>query len=238
MKQKLLIATGALLIVIAGLFVFLYNSIDSIVKNGIERFGTDVCGTRVTVGSVDISLKSGRGTIRDLRVANPDGFSRDSAVKFGETTIVVDINSLNRDPIVIQEIRVMAPAVNAEIDEKFATNVGNIRKHVEEYQTRSAQPASGKQDAGFEKHFVIRSFVVEKGVIKGDATRIGKDKQEFDMPPIELTDVGGSRGARPEALTKAISAALFARVTQVVSDNVKASATEKLKSKLGEILGK
>ena len=52
-------------------------------KNGIERYGTDVCGTKVTVGSVDISLKSGRGTIHDLRVANPDGFSHDSVVKFG-----------------------------------------------------------------------------------------------------------------------------------------------------------
>jgi hypothetical protein len=85
-----------------GLFVYLYNSIDSIVKNGIERYGTDVCGTKVSVGSVDISLKSGTGTIHDLRVANPDGFSHDSAVVLGGATLVLDIGSLNRDPLVIR----------------------------------------------------------------------------------------------------------------------------------------
>jgi hypothetical protein len=138
MKQKLIIIAIAVVIVIAGLFVYLYNSIDSIVKNGIERYGTDVCGTKVSVGSVDISLKSGRGTIHDLRVANPDGFSHDSSVRLGDATLAIDIGSINRDPIVITEIRVKAPLVSAEVDEKLATNVGIIRDHVQQYQARSA----------------------------------------------------------------------------------------------------
>jgi hypothetical protein len=58
------------------------------------------------------------------------------------------------------------------------------------------------------------------------------------MPAIELSDVGGSRGARPEVIGKAIGAALFARVTQVASDELKAGATDKIKSKVGEILGR
>ena len=123
MKQRLIIAALAVLIVIAGLFVYLYNSIDSIVKNGIERYGTDVCGTKVTVGSVDISLKSGRGTIHNLRVANPDGFSHESAVSLGDATVAIDIGSLNRDPLVITGIRVKAPVVSAEVNETLAINV-------------------------------------------------------------------------------------------------------------------
>jgi hypothetical protein len=238
MKRKLVIAAIVLLFVIGGLFVYLYNSIDSIVKNGIERFGTDVCGTRVSVASVDISLKTGRGTIRGLRVANPDGFSHDSAVELGDATLSVDIGSFNRDPIVIREIRVKAPVVNAEVDEKFATNVGRIRDHVQDYQARSAKPASGKQDSGFEKRITIQSFVIEQGVIKGDATRVGSEKREWDMPPIELSNLGGDTGVRPEAMAKVISAALFARVEEVASDHLKASATEKIKNKLGEFLQK
>jgi len=227
MKKTLLVAAAALVIVIAGVAVYLYNSIDSIVKNAIEHAGTETTGTKVSVGSVDISLRSGKGTIRNLRVKNPEGFSNANAVELGEITLDLEVGSLNRDPIVIEEILVKAPEVNAEVDEKYVTNVGVIRDHVQKYQAAAQKPSSGKQDAGFEKHFVIRSLVIEKGVVRGDATRVGSEKKEFDLPPIKLTNVGGSRGERPDALGKSISGALFAQITKAVSDELKKSATDK-----------
>ena len=241
MKQKLIIAVIAVLIVITGLFLYLYNNVDSIVKNGIERYGTDVCGTKVSVGSVDISLKSGRGTIRGLRVANPDGFSHDSVVELGDAIVAIDIGSINRDPIVITEIRVKSPLVSAEVDEKLGTNIGKIRGHVQQYQARAAKPA-GKQDAGFEKRIAIRSFVIELGTLKADATRVGREKGQWEMPPIELSNLGGERGVRPEAIAKVISVALFTRAEQVAAEHVKAAAVQQIKNeaqkKLDEILKK
>jgi|RhiMethySRZTD1v2_1073278.scaffolds.fasta_scaffold182942_2 hypothetical protein len=241
MKQKLIIAVIAVLIVITGLFLYLYNNVDSIVKNGIERYGTDVCGTKVSVGSVDISLKSGRGTIRGLRVANPDGYSHDSVVELGDAIVAIDIGSINRDPIVITEIRVKSPLVSAEVDEKLATNIGKIRGHVQQYQARAAKPA-GKQDAGFEKRIAIRSFVIELGTLKADATRVGREKGQWEMPPIELSNLGGERGVRPEAIAKVISVALFTRAEQVAAEHVKAAAVQQIKNeaqkKLDEILKK
>ena len=241
MKQKLIIAVIAVLIVITGLFLYLYNNVDSIVKNGIERYGTDVCGTKVSVGSVDISLKSGRGTIRGLRVANPDGYSHDSVVELGDAIVAIDIGSINRDPIVITEIRVKSPLVSAEVDEKLATNIGKIRGHVQQYQARAAKPA-GKQDAGFEKRIAIRSFVIELGTLKADATRVGREKGQWEMPPIELSNLGGERGVRPEAIAKVISVALFTRAEQVAAEHVKAAAAQQIKNeaqkKLDEILKK
>jgi hypothetical protein len=238
MKQKLIFAAVALLIVIAGVSVYLYNSIDSIVKNGIERFGTEITGTRVSVGSVDISLRSGRGTIRNFRVANPDGFSKDDALEFDEVTLELNVASLNRDPIIIEEIRVKAPVVNAEFDEKYSSNVLVIRDHVQQHRAGPTPPATGKQDGGFEKHFVIRRFVMEEGVVKGDATRVGSEKREFALPPVALNDVGGERGARPDAIGKAMSGAVFVRVTQAVSDQLRAAVEGRIKNKMGEILGK
>ena len=241
MKQKLIIAVIAVLIVITGLFLYLYNNVDSIVKNGIERYGTDVCGTKVSVGSVDISLKSGRGTIRGLRVANPDGYSHDSVVELGDAIVAIDIGSINRDPIVITEIRVKSPLVSAEVDEKLATNIGKIRGHVQQYQARAAKPA-GKQDAGFEKRIAIRSFVIELGTLKADATRVGREKGQWEMPPIELSNLGGERGVRPEAIAKVISVALFTRAEQVAAEHVKAAAAQQIKNeaqkKLDEMLKK
>ncbi|HET6347694.1 MAG TPA: hypothetical protein VFH88_01290 [Candidatus Krumholzibacteria bacterium] len=237
MKRKLIIAALALVIVIAGVSVYLYNSIDSIVKNAIEHFGTEICGTSVSVGSVDISLKSGRGTLRNVHVRNPDGFSGGNAMELGEVTVEISVGSLNRDPIIIQEIRVLAPVVNAEINDKLATNLGVIRDHVGNYQAAAAKPA-GKQDSGFEKHFVIRSFVMEEGKIEGDATSVGGKKGEFALPPVELSNVGGTRGSRPEALGKVLCAAMFARAEKAAADELKAGAVHKLEGKLGDIIGK
>jgi hypothetical protein len=194
MKQRLIIAALAVLIVIGGLFVYLYNSIDSIVKNGIERYGTDVCGTKVSVGSVDISLKNGRGTIHGLRVANPDGFSHDSAASLGDATVAIDIGSLNRDP----SHRRSAPGAGGERQRKSCHQCRIIRNYIENYQAR---PKPGKQDSGLEKRIAIAHSLSSRA-LKGDATRIGQEKGECDMPPIELSNLGGETGARPEGMAK------------------------------------
>jgi hypothetical protein len=237
MRKKLIIAAVVFVIAIAGVAVYFYNSIDSIVQNAIEKTGSEITGTRVSVGSVDISLRSGKGTIRDVRVHNPEGFSDNDAVTLAEITLDLDVGSLNRDPILIEEVRIIAPVVSAEVDEKLVTNVGVIREHVQDYRAARA-PASGKQDAGFEKHFTIRSFVMQEGAVHLDATRLGGEKREGVLPPVELANVGGDRGARPEALGKVISAAMFARVTQVARDQLTTSAAGKIKEKLGEILNR
>lgn len=238
MKRTLLFAAFLLIIAIAGVAIYFYNNMDSIVKNAIERTGSEITGTKVSVGSVDISLKSGRGTIRDVRVENPDGFSDGDALSLAEITLDLDVGSLNRDPIVVEHVLVRAPVVNAEVDEKLATNVGIIRDHINRYQAGTVKSAADdKRDAGYEKHFSIRSFVMEEGVLHGDATRIGREKGEYELPPLELSNVGGSRGVRPEVLGKTIADAIFTRVQQAAADRLKATAAEKIKEKLGEILG-
>lgn len=238
MKRTLLFAAFLLIIAIAGVAVYFYNNMDSIVKNAIERTGSEITGTKVSVGSVDISLKTGRGTIRDVRVDNPEGYADGDALSLGEITLDLDVGSLNRDPIVIQQVVVSAPVVNAEVDEKLVTNVGVIRNHINGYRAASAPPANGdKQDAGYEKHFTIHSFDMNEGVLRGDATRIGQRKGEYALPPLELSNVGGSRGARPEVLGKMIASAIFTRIQQAAADHMKAVAAERIKQEIGERLG-
>ena len=93
-RKALIIGALALVAVIVGVGVFLYNSIDSIVKAGIEKYGSEITGTRVSVGSVDISLKSGRGTIRNVVVHNPKGFSSAHVFSLGEITVDLDVTAL------------------------------------------------------------------------------------------------------------------------------------------------
>ena len=56
--------------------VFFVSNIDRFVKNMIEGSGTRVVGTRVSVGSVELSLGDRLVVIHDLEIANPRGVNR------------------------------------------------------------------------------------------------------------------------------------------------------------------
>ena len=171
MKRALIIGIVLLLAVIVGIGVFLYNSIDSIVEAAIEKHGSRVLGTQVSVGSVDISLKSGRGTIRDIEVANPDGFSSGEMFTLREATVDINVKSLNRDPITIDEIRISAPDVRVEMNERGGSNVAAVKKAVEAYQSGSA-PKDRKQDSGFEKRFRIEKLEEERTALGADIREV------------------------------------------------------------------
>lgn len=225
MKRILLIAVGLLLVVIVGVGVYLYNSIDSIVKAGIEKYGTDITGTRVSVGSVDISLKSGRGTIRNIVVHNPKGFSSSDAFRLGEITIGLDVGSLNKDPIVIDEVRIAAPEVHVELDAGGQTNIGAIKDYADSY---SAAPTSGrKQDAGYEKKFRIAKFSFEEGRVDADAKAMGGGAMDAVLPPVRLKDVGGSGGAAPGVIGKDVTRAFLGAAMGVVGREIRDRAIDK-----------
>lgn len=230
MKRKLVITAVVLLMVIVGIAVYLYSSIDSIVEAAIEKHGSRVLGTRVGVGSVDISLKSGRGTIRGVAVANPDGFSSNHMFELGEITIDIDVRSLNRDPIVVDQVTISAPVVRAEMNEQAATNIGTVKSTVEKYQSASV-PRGRKEDAGFEKRVVIERFVFEEGVVSLDAAALGIEARDLKLPAVRLSNVGGPQGDTPDAIAKTVSRAFLGAAAKVVAEEAKGRATDKAKEK-------
>jgi uncharacterized protein involved in outer membrane biogenesis len=234
MKRKLLIVAIALLLVIVGIFVFLYNNIDPIVESAIEKYGTQIMGTKVSVGSVHISLKSGRGTIRDVSVANPDGFSSGTLFKLKEITVDIDVASLNQDPIVIDEVTIAQPDVLVEMNEQAQSNVSVIKRNVDQYQS-STVPSERKEGGGFEKRFMIEKFAFEEGTVELDATALGvEEAEDLELPPVRLSNVGGPNGDTPDGIGKTVSRAFVTAVTDVVTAEVRARATEKAKQEAGD----
>ena len=75
MKRIILFFLAVVVVaVIAGGF-FLYRSLDALLVAAIEHYGSEALGTSVQVDTVSLELQSGKGTVRGLRVANPEGFS-------------------------------------------------------------------------------------------------------------------------------------------------------------------
>ena len=135
MKKLLIVGVIAVVLIVVLVFVVLSN-LDSLVAKAIEKYGSEVTQTSVHVSGVDISLREGRGSIKGLKVESPDGFEARTALSLDDVAIAIDIKSIREDPIVIDEIRIQAPVVNAEITRTGDSNIDELRKRVQDLRRR------------------------------------------------------------------------------------------------------
>jgi hypothetical protein len=232
-KRRSALAVVVLLVLLAvGLLVYRgIASLDAIVARQIERHGSAVTGTPVRVGSVDLSLRSGEGTLRGLRVANPDGFGGGDAFALRAIEVRVDLGSLGGSPVVIDLVRITGADVDLVVDAEGRSNLEVIREHA---RSVPGGGGSGRAEEGGERRFEIRELSFEGGRIQADTTAVGGKKTGLDLPPLRLGDVGGSRGATPDAIGKEVTTAFVGTVTTAVA---KEGLADYLDRKLGKGTG-
>jgi hypothetical protein len=237
--RKVLVAVIVIVVLIVIVLVLLCSKLDSLVAHAIEKNGSDVTQTSVRVSGVDLSLRKGRGTIRGLTVASPEGFNARDAFSLDEITLDIDVESLRDEPIVIDEIRIMAPIVNAEITKTGETNIGKIRENVMGYSA-----GGGGQSESPEILIRIKRFVFEKGRIEVDASELGLENQTVELPEIRLNDIGGADGAPPDEIAKIILTAVAkqvgseiagSQIDRMVKEKLGGSITDKAKGLLDKI---
>ena len=194
MKKSILIGSLALLVLIGAGIVFLMSNLNSIVAQAIEYNGSAVTDTDVDVSGVDIQLREGRGSVRGLEVGSPEGFSTSNVFELGDIVVDLDVGSVRDDPVILDEVRIQAPVVHAEINEKGALNLDEIRKQIQSYSGEG--PSDTGSDSRAQKRIRIMSFVVEEGRVEVDASAIDVEARTVTLPEIRLDDVGGSQGCQ------------------------------------------
>ncbi len=219
--MKKIIGIGALVAVlaVAGALYFVLSNLDAIVKTAIEDQGSRALGTRVEVGSVRIDLREGRGTIRDLRVANPEGFSSGDVFQLGVISVQIDAGSVTGNPVVVPEVLISGPEVNFEMNERATSNVQALLDQLQSRGGGDPEPPAGVQpsDDGEPTRIAIRSFVFEKGAMSADFTALGGVPIEAPLPAVRLTDIGGPEGAAPDELGRAVATAFLNSVLRAAA---------------------
>ena len=199
-------AVGVLLILFALLLWFVYASLDSVVQTALETHGSRLTGTRVRVDDVDISPQKGEGTLRGLRIENPAGFSRGDAIRFGEVRLRIDVTTLVKDPLVIEEVRIDAPHVSYELKPPGRSNIDVIRESLERHAPKQAEAGSPETAPRPQavRRLAVRSFTFENGSVAGDARALGGKRFEAELPALRLSDLGGSEGAPGDEVGKTV----------------------------------
>jgi len=209
MKRALIIGIGGFLVISIIGFYVLYSSLDSIIEAAIEKYGSEITQTEVSLDGVAIDPANGRGALKGLQVGNPAGFETGYAAKLGEISMAIDIGTLTEDVIVIKEIRITKPAVTYEISSK-GSNIDALQRNIDAY---TGSGGSGKKAASSEiqagPKLVIDDLYITDGKISVSAAALKGKALSSALPDIHLTGIGRkSGGATAGEVAKTIMASL------------------------------
>jgi hypothetical protein len=233
-KIILLILAGIAVLAVAAVF-FLVQNLDAMVKSAIEKYGSEAAGTTVRVQTVRIELKSGRGSIHGLTVANPTGFSSERIFSLGEIALDLDPASLTTNLPVVKEIRIDAPTFLYEVNAQAQTNLGAVKQNLKRFSAGRSQPSRPAAEKSGERRLRVKRLTIAGGRGTLDLTAVGGQTLTAKMPPVTLTDLGGRQGLPPAALGEAILAALVKNLEQTAA---RQGVEQALRGKLGEEAGR
>ncbi len=210
--KKVLIGIAVLVVIVAAGAFFLLGNLDSIVKAAIEKIGSDLTGTEVSLNDVSIEETSGKGTLRGFRVTNPDGFSNADAFKFDEVSVTIDAASILSDPVIIKEVVIIGPEVVYEFGDS-GTNLDRINKNVQS-KTGSGGSSSSSEEG---KKIVIENLFLRDGKVAVQAPLLD-EKISIPLPTIHLTDIGKEdQGATPGTIARQTVDAILAGASNAVA---------------------
>jgi len=205
MKKYMLIGAGVLIIGIIGLITLAILNLGDIIKTVTEEYGPQITKTEVKLGSADISILSGSGTLEDFLLGNPKGFKMPSAMECDTIRVKVVTGSLTTDKIIIEEIFVDGPVISYEKKGKtdnFQTIVNNIKRTVagEKKQEKKEEKAAEASETGSEKTIQINNFIVKNGKINLGGSLLnafGDNSMGIDLPDIHIKDIGKDKETSP-----------------------------------------
>ncbi len=254
MKKVVLGAILVLLITIGGGVYFLLSNLDDLVKSAIETYGSEATQTTVRVGSVQIGLQDGSGTIRGLTVGNPQGFTSPQLFSLGEIATQIDLDSLSGDLVVIEHITVRAPEIFFELNQAGKSNLEALKQNLSSGGSGSSASSASQSGVGAPK-LIIRKVLFVDGNIHAKVVPLSKD-YELKLPKIELSNLGGNSGATPAQIADQVLRVLTDRALAEIKqqgidqykekleaevkqriDEEKQKLTEKINEKLGEQVG-
>ena len=192
-KYTLLILV--LLIVVALAAAWFY--MEPLVKGAVNKYGTQVVGTEVTLGGFKLNPFSGAVEIKDLKIANPEGYSASHLLSLGGIKVKVDPKSLLSDTIVVENVEIDAPEITYEMPNFSTSNVmqiqQNVAKNTAAEEAKEEKAAEEAQVPAEESNVnvIIHRVLVEGGALTA-ITPLQKNHTALTltMPAVEIAGIG------------------------------------------------
>jgi uncharacterized protein involved in outer membrane biogenesis len=230
---------GLLVLVVVGLGggVFLLSkNLNEIVRTAIESQGSAALGTAVRVGGVELDLQNGKGTLRDLRIANPPGSGAGNLIEFGRVSLGIDTSSAlavvsgDSRHFIIDQVSLEDPQATVVVGPDGSTNVQALQKRM------ASEPSSGPSvDAGGEPLLLTLQSVSMAGAkVQLDTTGVDGKSRSLSVPDFSMRNVGGRQGKPAGDVGVAVATGFASQITTAV---VKSTAQTQLDRVIDKHLG-
>lgn len=247
-RRLVLLAAAAILVLVVGASVAI-RSLDLIVKGMIERYGSAATKVAVHADSVSLSLLGGSAAITELTVANPSGFSAGNVFRLGKIQLVVDRGTLRSNPLVVNEVTIVAPEVQFEIGQNGESNVEVIRRNLSQYrpgarggappQPGSNEPTASqpsRKEPADTQRFLIKRLSIQAAQLAIDTSALGGERRVVTLPKTEEADIGARSGG---ATGREVAAVVVRALVRDVAATVAAAKVENaLEKSIGGETGK
>lgn len=255
--KKLLIGASILIAIVAIGVVLVLNNLDGLIKGTIETVGSTVLGVKVSVENVSIKLKDGSGEIKGLKIENPKGYTSKYAFEMETVRLGINLQSLGKSPIILNEIIVDSPIAILEIKDLKTNNLKAILNNIvpdSEPEEEKSQPEPAKETEEPKEEPKEESKEEPKEESKGEATLVSvkkifingvtfkiidsrKEDQEKTksgtIATIEINDLGGDTGITPAYLCERVMDRLSNEILkESLSGSIKKDLFGGLKGKL------
>lgn len=210
-------------ILLAG-FLTVSLTVDGIVKSQLEGTLTSMMETEVEIGDVDISILGGESGIKELSIANPEGFSEQNAIYLEEIYMKLNVRSLLSDQIIIEELRVSAPKLLVE-QKGIGVNLRELNSAM----------SDGSDASGEGKSLIIEYLLVVNGEVKL-LTEIDEERTvTAQLDEFELNGIGKENSGTVEQSIREIMEPI---IDEALSEALKDGVLEQLENKARELLNR
>lgn len=241
--MKKIIVTLLVLLLVIGAGAWYYTSfhMDNMIRNQIESASSSSLGTRVSVGSVETSIKDGSLKISSVTVANPPGYKNKNAISLNGIEAAVDYANLDIKRMVIDSPDIVIEEMGGK------TNFTDLMAALEKTESSSGPSSDtdadtgGKEDpAREERIIVVRHFRMSESRAAFESKSLDH-YSNIKIGAVELNDLKGT----PTEVSNAIGNAILSEVTKAAAiELLKAQASKyldnaeiKVSSKLKDLFG-
>lgn len=221
MGKKIILGSVTAVLLIGAVAVFLVvTRLDRFIQNQVEAYGSAATGTVVRLRGADVSLTESRGALRGVTIGNPGGFGTDYAIRIDDIELQVDLGSLRRDVLVINEVHAHGAHLNAE-QRGQVTNLSEIRRHMDQTRQQVVDP-------GEEGRIIIDRFRLTNARLTITFELLDRT-EDLELGDVTVTGIGrGTGGATYEEASQAILRPILTTARAAVQERLRDEASKEL----------
>ena len=202
------------------LCAILYFARNILIARSVEKIAPSFTGTPVALESVDLQIFKGTLSLRNLKVGNPQGFSKKDIFAVDKVDVALKPLSLFGNKIVIKNITVDGVTLNYEISGN-KSNLSVIQDNLTGGAKKPAQQSKAKpKDEKAAKSVVIDSLLIENVRAGAYVSGVG---MTLALPSVRLTDIGKSKpSTMRDVIEKVLTVFSKETVSAISKETVKA----------------